>query len=71
VCPARSVGTLGGGTLAAVATTTPNDYRVDVSDADPGSPSDWLDSSSYATGAATTTSTSTSNASVDVTDVKG
>jgi hypothetical protein len=37
---------------AAVATTTPNDNRADVSDADSGSPSDWLDPGSHAIGAA-------------------
>jgi hypothetical protein len=46
----------------------PNDYRADVFDADPGSPSDRPDSSSYATGVAATTSTSASDASADVAD---
>jgi hypothetical protein len=36
-----------------------------------GSPSDWPDTSSYATGAAAATSTSTSDASVDVADAQG
>jgi hypothetical protein len=46
----------------------PNDYRADVSDADLGSPSNWSNTSSCATGAAATTPTSTSYASADAAD---
>jgi hypothetical protein len=49
-------------TPAAVATTTPNDNRADVSDADSGSPSDWLDPSGHAIGVATSTSTTSEDA---------
>jgi hypothetical protein len=59
------------GTPTAVATTTPNDHWVDVSDVDPDSPNDWLDNSSYATGAAAATPTSTLDESADVADTQG
>jgi hypothetical protein len=49
----------------------PNDCCTDVSNAEPDSPSDWPDSSSYAIGAATTTPTLTSNASADAADAQG
>jgi hypothetical protein len=66
MCPARAANTPGRGTPAAVATTTPNDNRADVSDADLDSSSNWSDPDSYATGATTSASTSTSTASADV-----
>jgi hypothetical protein len=54
-CSAAAADTPSWGTPAAVATTTPDDHRADVSDADLGSPSDWTDSSSYAIGVAAAT----------------
>jgi hypothetical protein len=70
-CSAAVADTPSWGTPAAVATTTPDDHQAYVSDADPGSPSDWPDSSSYAIGVAAATPTSTSDASADATDAQG
>jgi hypothetical protein len=67
-CPARAAGNARWGTPAAVASTTPNDNRADVSDADSGSPNDWSDSDSHAIGAATAAPIPTSTASVDASD---
>jgi hypothetical protein len=48
----------------------PDDNRADVSDADSGSPSDWLDSGHHAASAAAIAPTSTSDASTDASDAQ-
>jgi hypothetical protein len=47
---------------AAVATTAPDDDRVEVLDADSGSPRHWSDSSCYAAASAPTSTSYASNA---------